>query len=59
MTKKEKDECKNKISKLSDVELENNLLKLDSRIKELEFKRAACIAEIQIRSSRNGGNVNR
>ena len=50
MTKKEKDECKNKINKLSDVELESNLLKLDSRIKDLEFKRAACIAEIDKRS---------
>lgn len=50
MTKKEKDECKNKINKLSDVELESNLLKLDSRIKDLEFKKAACIAEIDMRN---------
>lgn len=50
MTKKERDECKNKISKLSDTELEDNLFKLDNRIKDLEFKRAACVAEIDKRS---------
>ena len=50
MTKKEKDESKYKISKLSDEELESNLIKLDNRIKELEFKRAACVAEKNNRS---------
>ena len=45
MTKKEKDESKYKISKLSDEELEANLIKLDNRIKELTFKKDVCIAE--------------
>ena len=45
MTKKEKDETKYKINKLTDEELEKNLMKLDDRIKELTFKKDACIAE--------------
>ena len=50
MTKKERDECKNKISKLTDEEIEDNLIKLDNRIKELTFKKDACIAERYARS---------
>lgn len=50
MTKKEKDESKYKISKLSDEELESNLIKLDNRIKDLTFKKDACIAERYARS---------
>ncbi len=50
MTKKEKDESKYKISKLSDEELESNLIKLDNKIKELTFKKDACIAEKYARS---------
>ena len=45
MNKKERDECKNKISKLTDEEIEDNLIKLDNRIKDLTFKKDACIAE--------------
>ena len=45
MTKKERDECKNKISKLTDEEIEDNLIKLDNRIKDLTFKKDVCIAE--------------
>ena len=50
MTKKEKDETKYKINKLTDEELEKNLMKLDDRIKDLTFKKDACIAERYARS---------